>query len=118
MSKSSNQIDLWVIEHAVDFLASLPAEDTITSVSVNLSSHAFQSKALFPLIKQKLESTWVPASRLIFEITESIEDCLAIPATYLSVGRIELFGANPENTGTFWTGCMHDNEINRASGLW
>jgi len=66
-----HQIDLWVVEHAVDFLASLPPERGFPGVSVNLSSHAFQSKNLLPLVEQKLASTWITASRLTFEITET-----------------------------------------------
>lgn len=66
-----HQIDLWVVEHSLDFLASLPAHQADVSVSINLSGHAFQDRTLLPLVKQKLEMTWVSASRLTFEITET-----------------------------------------------
>jgi EAL domain-containing protein (putative c-di-GMP-specific phosphodiesterase class I) len=36
-----------------------------------LSGVAFQDQSLLPLIKQKLEMTWISASRLAFEITET-----------------------------------------------
>lgn len=65
------QIDLWVVEHALDFLAALPPEKADVIMSINLSGRAFQDRTLLPLIKQKLEMTWVAASRLIFEITET-----------------------------------------------
>lgn len=66
-----HNIDLWVVETAIDFLASLPAEMSHISLAVNLSSSAFQESALLPTIRDKLELTWVDASRLTFEITET-----------------------------------------------
>ncbi len=66
-----HHLDMWVVENAIDFLANLPATDSKTSLAVNLSTYAFQDEALLPLIKQKLETTWVSASRLTFEITET-----------------------------------------------
>lgn len=65
------QIDLWVVEHVLDFMAALPPEHADVCISINLSGHAFQGNNLLPLIKQKLEMTWVSASRLTFEITET-----------------------------------------------
>ena len=66
-----HQIDLWVVEKALDFLASLPPDQSHITVGINLSGHVFQDRTLLPLIKQKLEMTWVSASRLTFEITET-----------------------------------------------
>ncbi len=40
-------------------------------MAINLSSMAFQDSALLPTIRDKLELTWVDASRLTFEITET-----------------------------------------------
>jgi len=65
------QIDLWVVEHALDFLAALPPDKADVCLGINLSGHAFQDRTLLPLIKQKLEMTWISASRLTFEITET-----------------------------------------------
>jgi len=64
-------IDLWVIEHAIDYLAALPDHLANISLTINLSSVAFQDKSLLPTIKQKLEMTWVSAERITFEITET-----------------------------------------------
>lgn len=64
-------IDLWVVESAIDYLATLPAEQSHISLAINLSSVAFQDLSLLPMIKQKLEMTGVRAERLIFEITET-----------------------------------------------
>lgn len=66
-----HQIDLWVVEHILDFMSGLPADQADVCMSVNLSGHAFQDPALLPLIRQKLEMTWLSASRVMFEITET-----------------------------------------------
>lgn len=66
-----HNIDLWVCETAIDFLAALPAGMEHVSLAINLSSTAFQDAALLPTIKDKLELTWVDAKRLTFEITET-----------------------------------------------
>jgi len=66
-----HSIDLWVVENAIDFLAKLPADKSSTSLSINLSSVAFQDHSLLPTIKEKLELTWVDARRITFEITET-----------------------------------------------
>jgi len=66
-----HHIDLWVVDKAIDFLASLPESQSHISLTVNLSGVAFQDQSLLPLIRQKLEMTWISASRLAFEITET-----------------------------------------------
>ncbi len=66
-----NSIDLWVVETAIDFLANISAEQNSVSLAINLSSTAFQDTSLLPTIRDKLELTWVDASRLTFEITET-----------------------------------------------
>jgi diguanylate cyclase (GGDEF)-like protein len=64
-------IDLWVVENTIDFLASLPSHMSYVSLAINLSSNAFQYPDLLQTIRDKLELTWVDASRLTFEITET-----------------------------------------------
>jgi len=66
-----HQIDLWVVNEVIDYIASLPKTSEDISFTVNLSSHALQSDYLLPVLKQKLESTWISPSRLTFEITET-----------------------------------------------
>lgn len=66
-----HSIDLWVIDTAIDFLAKLPASKSNLSLSINLSSVAFQDSSLLPAIKDKLELSWVDAKRITFEITET-----------------------------------------------
>jgi len=62
---------LWVVENAIDFLAALPSHRSYVSLAINLSGTAFQDPELLPTIRDKLELTWVDASRLTFEITET-----------------------------------------------
>lgn len=63
-----HDIDLWVVEHAIDVLRTLPVH---LSLNINLSSHAFQDPALPPLIREKLTTTGVDGKRITFEITET-----------------------------------------------
>lgn len=65
------RLDLWVVESAIDFLAALPEHQSHVALTVNLSGMAFQDRALLPLIKQKLEMTWLDPGRITFEITET-----------------------------------------------
>lgn len=64
-------IDLWVVENAIDFLATLPSYMSRISLAINLSGSAFQYTDLLQTIREKLELTWVDAGRLTFEITET-----------------------------------------------
>ena len=66
-----HDIDLWVVESAIDYLAALPVEQSHICLAINLSSVAFQDLALWSTIKHKLETTGVSAERLTFEITET-----------------------------------------------
>jgi len=65
------QVDLWVVTSIIDYIAALPESYKDISFTVNLSSHALQCDYLLPVIKSKLDSTWVSPSRLTFEITET-----------------------------------------------
>jgi len=66
-----HHIDLWVVSHAIDYIAALPKSKEEICFTINLSSHALQGDFLLPVIKKKLESSWVSPSRLTFEITET-----------------------------------------------
>ncbi len=66
-----HHIDMWVVDHALDFLAGLPAAQNRASAAVNLSGHAFGNADLFDLISRRLEMSWVSPTRLVFEITET-----------------------------------------------
>ncbi|HHJ38041.1 MAG TPA: EAL domain-containing protein [Methylothermaceae bacterium] len=66
-----HNIDMWVIEHAVDFLASLSPKQEHVTLTINLSGFAFQNHQLFPFLQEKIKSAWISPKRLIFEITET-----------------------------------------------
>ena len=66
-----HQIDLWVVDKSIDYIAALPKKDDDISFTINLSSHALQGNYLLPALKQKLEATWISPSRITFEITET-----------------------------------------------
>ncbi len=66
-----HSIDLWVTDKTIDFLATLPPEQSSLSFAINLSGTAFQDESLLPTIKEKLALTWVDANRITFEITET-----------------------------------------------
>jgi diguanylate cyclase (GGDEF)-like protein len=66
-----HDIDLWVVNRAIDILHDLPEKHKNTSFNINLSSHAFQDTALLPLLKEKLAQTGIQAGRITFEITET-----------------------------------------------
>ena len=66
-----HDIDLWVVNRAIDILHELPEKHKNTSFNINLSSHAFQDTALLPLLKEKLAKTGIDAGRITFEITET-----------------------------------------------
>lgn len=66
-----HRIDLWVVESAMDFLASMPEDQSHVNLTINLSGVAFQDPSLLPLIRRKLAMTGLAASRITFEITET-----------------------------------------------
>ncbi len=66
------KIDLWVIARALRFLATLPVS-TRVGLTVNLSNATLQDPESLKLIINMIEGSGVPASRLIFEVTETSE---------------------------------------------
>jgi len=63
-----HHIDLWVVNHALDLVSTLPEN---VSLTINLSGNIFLDPNLFPLIEKKLSDTGITPSRVIFEITET-----------------------------------------------
>jgi diguanylate cyclase (GGDEF)-like protein len=86
-----HQIDLWVVENVLDFLERLPPDQAHVSIGVNLSAHAFQDRALLPMVQKKLEISWINASRLIFEVTETAA-IMNFNATRHMVTRLRALG--------------------------
>ncbi len=66
------KIDLWVIARSLRFLATLPTS-TRVGLTVNLSNATLQDPESLKLIISMIEGSGVPASRLIFEVTETSE---------------------------------------------
>lgn len=66
-----HDIDLWVVNRAIDILRDMPEKFKDASLGINLSSFAFQDTALLPLLKDKLDKTGVRPDRIVFEITET-----------------------------------------------
>jgi diguanylate cyclase (GGDEF)-like protein/PAS domain S-box-containing protein len=65
------EIDRWVIAHAIDMLAEQRAEGRDLRFEVNLSGHSIGDPELLELIERRLLETGVPPDRLVFEITET-----------------------------------------------
>ncbi|ADH85048.1 putative bifunctional diguanylate cyclase/phosphodiesterase [Desulfurivibrio alkaliphilus] len=68
-----HQLDLWVVEAAVDRLAAMPLTEGQEPIrlSINLSAYALRNPVLMPLLERKLEMTGLSPRRLMFEITET-----------------------------------------------
>lgn len=66
------KIDLWVVARALRFLATLPIH-TRVALTVNLSNATLQDPDSLKLIDGMIAGSGVPASRLIFEVTETSE---------------------------------------------
>ncbi len=66
-----HDIDLWVVNHAIEMLQQLPGQYDHLSLNINLSIYAFQDPALLTLVRDKLAATGVDARRITFEITET-----------------------------------------------
>jgi len=63
-----HQIDLWVVDHAVDVMRTLPKD---ISIAINLSGNIFLDHNLYPLVEKKFAQTGIDPSRIVFEITET-----------------------------------------------
>ena len=65
------EIDRWVVTHAIDLLAEHRAAGRDLLFEVNLSGHSIGDPLLLELIERRLHQTGVPPDRLILEITET-----------------------------------------------
>jgi len=63
-------IDRWVVNHAMDYLAS--EESGEFNLSINLSAASFDNSGLIDFIMDKIAHTGVDPTRMIFEITETV----------------------------------------------
>lgn len=62
------EIDIWVIDHALDLLRELPAE---IAFAINLSGNVFLDENLYSLVQNKFKQTGINPERVMFEITET-----------------------------------------------
>lgn len=62
------QIDLWVVDHALDLMKTLPDD---VSIAINLSGNIFIDQQLYPLVEAKIAQIGVDPARIVFEITET-----------------------------------------------
>ncbi len=66
------QIDRWVISTALPLLAPMVANDTLQSISINLSGGALRDATLPQFILHSIEKSGIRSSALCFEITETV----------------------------------------------
>jgi diguanylate cyclase (GGDEF)-like protein len=66
------EIDTWLVTRAIEVLAEYREESPDLRFSINLSANAFEMDDLTGFIRTHLEKNNVPASAVIFEITESL----------------------------------------------
>ena len=67
-----SEIDLWAIRHSAEAYAEYVEESPQLRLSINLSANAFESDNLSEFVASVFDEYGVPASRIIFEITESL----------------------------------------------
>ena len=66
------EIDRWVIEHALNWMADHPAIlNNLEGFSINLSGRSLQDLTLIDFIDDQIRMTGVPAEKICFEITET-----------------------------------------------
>ncbi len=68
----SLDIDLWVIENAIDALARLRATTPDLNYTINLSAQTLNSPLVCDFIQEKITAVGLDASALIFEVTETV----------------------------------------------
>lgn len=66
------EIDTWLVGRAIEVLAEYREDSPNLRFSINLSANAFEMDDLTGFIRSHLEKNNVPASAVIFEITESL----------------------------------------------
>lgn len=66
------EIDTWLVEKVVAELARYRADAPDLRFSLNLSANAFEAENLTAFVRSQLSQHDVPASSLVFEITESL----------------------------------------------
>ena len=68
----SLDIDLWVIENAINALAGLRATSPALNYTINLSAQTLNSPMVCDIIQEKISACGLDAAALIFEVTETV----------------------------------------------
>ena len=68
----SVDIDKWVIANAIDTLVEQRRHIAGLKYTINLSAQSIGDASVYRLIKDKLQTTGLPANALCFEVTESV----------------------------------------------
>lgn len=66
-----HQIDAWVLTHAIEKLSELNKLGASTTFTINISGHSLDDENLLPTLRALLEKHQLPATSLVFEITEA-----------------------------------------------
>jgi diguanylate cyclase (GGDEF)-like protein/PAS domain S-box-containing protein len=66
-----NEIDIWVVKHAIKDLSQLIKKSKNISYSINLSAKSFDNDEIISCITHEIEINNISPSLLIFEITET-----------------------------------------------
>lgn len=69
----ATELDRWVVDHTIDYLAALPAPlcERIENVSINLSGYSLGSHSFREYVANRLEKSPISPTLLRFEITET-----------------------------------------------
>ena len=66
------QIDAWVIEHAMTYMAEQSTTHKPIKLSINLSASSIENEKTLDLIKHNIRKNKLDAQNLVFEVTETI----------------------------------------------
>jgi len=66
------ELDRWVVRHAIALLAKLQRDGRDDCFDINLSARSIADPELYALIERELASTGVDPGRLTFEVTETV----------------------------------------------
>ncbi len=87
----AQEIDRWVVRHAIDLLAERQRAGDDLCLAVNLSAHSVSDNRLIELITEQLAATGADARGLCFELTET--------AAIINVDRARTFARQLSDLG-------------------
>lgn len=87
------EIDMWVIKHAIQLLAKLPLHQSDMAININLSTQVLQHPGLPPLVRETMDQNGIAAQRITFEITETT-DIASLAQTRKILEQLRALGCN------------------------